>query len=51
MPVIKQVSDLRHYNEKNQATIKLFEELAAGEQSGREKGWLEMADVEKALQE
>ena len=40
--------DIADY-EKTQATLKLMSELAAGEQSGREKGWLSIEDVENSL--
>ena len=36
-------------NGKNQASHKLMAELSKGEQSGKEKGWLDMADVETKL--
>ena len=42
------IVDIAEY-EKTQATITLLTELAKGEKSGREKGWLEAADVEAAL--
>ena len=35
--------------EKIKATIKLMSQLAEGEKSGREKGWLAIEDVEKLL--
>ncbi len=40
--------DITDY-EKTQATIKLMSELAKGERSGNEQGWLSVEDVEKAL--
>jgi len=40
--------DITDY-EKTQATLKLMSELARGEKSGSEKGWLTIDDVEKAL--
>uniref|UniRef100_S0DFZ5 Putative toxin-antitoxin system protein n=1 Tax=termite gut metagenome TaxID=433724 RepID=S0DFZ5_9ZZZZ len=40
--------DITEY-EKTQAIIKLMSELAKGEKSGNEKGWLSIEDVEKAL--
>lgn len=40
--------DIADY-EKAQATIKLLSELAAGEKSGREHGWLSIEEVEAAL--
>ena len=42
------IVDIVEY-EKMQATITLLAELAKGEKSGREKGWLDAADVEAAL--
>ena len=42
------IVDIAEY-EKTQATITLLTELTKGEKSGREKGWLEAADVEAAL--
>ena len=38
------IVDIREY-EKTQATLKLMSELAKGEQSAKEKGWIPMADV------
>ena len=35
--------------EKTRATITLMSQLAEGERSGREKGWLSIEDVEKSL--
>jgi len=35
--------------EKTQATLKLMAQLAEGEKSGREKGWLSIEEVEKSL--
>jgi prevent-host-death family protein len=40
--------DITDY-EKTQATIKLMSELAKGERSGNEQGWLSIEDVEKAM--
>ena len=40
--------DIADY-EKTQATLRLMSELAKGEKSGREKGWLSIEDVEKSL--
>ena len=40
--------DISDY-EKTQATLKLMSELAKGEKSGNEQGWLTIEDVEKAL--
>ena len=37
------ILDMREY-EKTQATIKLLSELEKGEKSGREKGWLSVAE-------
>jgi len=39
------ILDMREY-EKTQATIKLLSELEKGEKSGRENGWLSVAEVE-----
>ena len=40
--------DITDY-ERTQATIKLLSQLAAGDQAGREKGWLSLEEVEKSL--
>ena len=40
--------DMEDY-EKTHATIKLLSELAKGEKSGIEKGWISLDDLEKAL--
>ena len=42
------IVDITEY-EKTQATITLLAELAKGEKSGRESGWIDATDVEKAL--
>ena len=42
------ILDLAEY-EKTQSTIKLMTELAKGEQSGKEQGWLSVEDVEASL--
>ena len=42
------IPDMREY-EKTQATLKLLSELAKGEKSGRENGWLTEAEVEADL--
>lgn len=42
------ILDMEEY-ERQQATIKLLTELAKGEQSVREKGWLTQEDVEREL--
>lgn len=42
------ILDMEEY-EKAQATLKLLTELAKGEQSVREKGWLTQEDVEREL--
>ena len=42
------IVDIDEY-EKMQAVIKLMGELAKGERSGDEKGWIEADAVEKAL--
>jgi len=39
---------MREY-EKTQATLKLMSELAKGERSGREQGWLTPDEVEASL--
>ena len=36
-------------SEKTKAVIKLMGELSKGEQSAKEKGWIDIADVEKML--
>lgn len=42
------IVDIDEY-EKTKAVIKLMSELSKGEQSGKEKGWTDIADVEKML--
>jgi prevent-host-death family protein len=42
------IVDMRDY-EKTAATLKLMGELAKGEKSGRENGWIPAAEVEKRL--
>ena len=42
------IVDMVEY-EKTQATLKLMDELAKGEKSGRENGWLTVEEVEKRL--
>ncbi|MDR1156975.1 MAG: type II toxin-antitoxin system prevent-host-death family antitoxin [Oscillospiraceae bacterium] len=42
------ILDLREY-EKTQATLKLMSELAKGEKSGHEQGWLTSEEVEVSL--
>ena len=42
------IVDMEEY-EKTQAILKLMGELSKGEQSGKEKGWTDFADVEKML--
>ena len=42
------IIDMREY-EKTQATIKLMSELAKGEQSGLEAGWLSSDEVEASF--
>ncbi len=42
------IVDMDEY-EKTQAILKLMGELAKGERSGNEKGWLEIDQVEKEL--
>ena len=41
--------DMQEY-EKMQATIRLLSELAKGERSGREQGWLSLEEVEAKLE-
>ncbi len=42
------IVDMEEY-EKTKAIIKLMGELSKGEQSGKEKGWTDFAEVEKML--
>ena len=42
------ILDMREY-EKTQATLKLMDELAKGERSAKENGWLSLSEVEKEL--
>lgn len=42
------IVDIDEY-EKTKSVIKLMSELSKGEQSGKEKGWTDIADVEKML--
>jgi prevent-host-death family protein len=42
------ILDMNEY-EKTQATLKLMSELAKGEKSGREQGWLTPEEVEASL--
>ena len=42
------IIDIDEYT-KTQSTITLFSELAKGEKSGRERGWLSADDVEATL--
>ena len=42
------IVDMDEY-EKTQAVLKLMGELAKGDRSGNEKGWLEIDEVEKGL--
>ncbi len=42
------ILDIREY-EKTKATLKLMDELAKGERSAKEKGWLSLSEVEKEL--
>lgn len=42
------IVDIDEY-EKTKAVIKLMSELSKGEQSGKEKGWTDIVDVEKML--
>lgn len=42
------IVDMEEY-EKTQAVLKLMGELARGEQSGKDKGWVDIAEVEGLL--
>ena len=42
------IIDITDY-EKTQATLELLSELAKGEKSGEEKGWLSAKEVEESL--
>ena len=42
------IVDMEEY-EQTRATIKLLSELAKGEKSGKEKGWLSLGDIEAGL--
>jgi prevent-host-death family protein len=42
------IVDMQDY-EKTQATLKLMSELAKGEKSGKEQGWLSIDEVEVSL--
>ncbi|MBP3857894.1 MAG: type II toxin-antitoxin system Phd/YefM family antitoxin [Ruminiclostridium sp.] len=42
------IMDIEEY-EKNRATLKLLSELAKGEQSAKEQGWLTEEEVEREL--
>lgn len=42
------IVDMKEY-EKTQATVKLLSELARGERTGREQGWLSLEEVEREL--
>lgn len=42
------IVDMEEY-EKTQAVIKLMNELAKGEQSGRERGWVDISEAERRL--
>ena len=42
------IVDMEEY-EKTRAVIKLMRELSKGEKSAQEKGWTDIADVEKLL--
>lgn len=42
------IVDMEEY-EKTKAVIKLMGELSKGEQAAKEKGWTDIADVEKML--
>jgi prevent-host-death family protein len=40
--------DIKEY-EKLKASLKLMAQLAEGEQAGKDKGWLDIEEVERAL--
>lgn len=42
------IVDMEEY-EKTQAVLKLMGELSRGEQSGKDKGWADIAEVESLL--
>lgn len=42
------IVDMEEY-ERTHATIKLLSELAKGEKSGKEKGWLSLEDIQAGL--
>ena len=42
------IIDIEEY-EKTRATLKLMQELSKGEQSAKEKGWADIAEVERLL--
>lgn len=42
------IIDMAEY-EKTQAVLKLMRELAKGERSGNDNGWIDIADIEKEL--
>ena len=42
------IVDMEEY-ERTQAVLKLMGEIARGEQSGKEKGWTDLAQAEKEL--
>lgn len=42
------IVDMEEY-EKTKAVLKLMSELTKGEQSGKEKGWTDISEVEKSL--
>ena len=42
------IVDIEEY-EKTRAVLKLMGELAKGERTGNEKGWIDVSDVEKEL--
>jgi prevent-host-death family protein len=44
------IVDIEEY-EKLKASLKLLSQLARGEQSGKEKGWLNMKQVEALLEQ
>lgn len=42
------IVDMEEY-EKTRALLKLMEEIAKGEKSGKENGWIDIAEAEKML--
>jgi len=42
------ITDMKEYK-KTQATLRLLSELAKGEKSGKEEGWLTIDEIEATL--